>query len=109
MLLHLLATMPTHIREIIPDFPTLTGTHDASGKGMGIFFAGPNGTPYLWRHQWSPSKAACLVTFGNPHGNILINAFELAGHMAQLWLAVPKMEPLEAMLNSCDNLTSICG
>jgi hypothetical protein len=53
MLLDSLAQRPTHIREIIPDFPTWTGAHDASGRGMGGVFAGPDGTPYLWRHPWS--------------------------------------------------------
>jgi hypothetical protein len=35
MLLDSLAACPTHIREILPDFPTWTGAHDASGRGMG--------------------------------------------------------------------------
>jgi hypothetical protein len=47
MLLDLLAARPTHIWEILPDFPTWTGAHDASGWGMGGVFAGPDGTPYL--------------------------------------------------------------
>jgi hypothetical protein len=83
-LLASLAPRPTHIQEIIPDFPTWTGAHDASGQGMGGVFAGPDGTPYLWRHPWSASEAARLVTSSNPHGDLSINGFELAGHVAQL-------------------------
>ena len=78
MLLASLAARPTHIREIIPDYPTWTGAHDASGKGMGGVFAGPDGTPYLWRHKWSASEAARLVTFSNPRDDLSINDFELA-------------------------------
>jgi hypothetical protein len=48
LLLTSLHDRPTHIRELIPDFPTRTGAHDASGRGMGGVFLGPNGIPYLW-------------------------------------------------------------
>jgi hypothetical protein len=97
---------PTHIREILPDFLTWTGAHDASGQGKGGVFAGPNGMPYLWRHQWSSSKAVRLVSFSNPGRDTSINDLELAGNIAQLWLTLPKMARL-AMLNGSDNSTSI--
>jgi hypothetical protein len=66
MLLASLATRPTHMWEIIPDFPTWTGAHDASGRGMGGVFSGPDGTPYLWRHPWTPGQASRLVFLANP-------------------------------------------
>jgi hypothetical protein len=48
MLLASLSMRPaTHIQEIIPNFLTWTGAHDASGRAMGGVFSGPNGTPYL--------------------------------------------------------------
>jgi hypothetical protein len=107
MLLDSLASRPMHIHEIIPDFPTWTGAHDASGRGMGGIYAGPDGVPYLWRHPWTTTKAACLIYSSNPTGDLSINDFELAGNVAQLWLALPKMAPLSAILNGSDNSTSI--
>jgi hypothetical protein len=107
LLLDSLAARPTHIQEIIPDFPTWTGAHDASGRGMGGVFAGPDGTPYLWRHPWSATEAARLVSSTNRTGDLSINDFELAGNVAQLWLALPKMLPLSAILSGSDNSTSI--
>jgi hypothetical protein len=108
LLLDSLASQPTHIRKIIPDFPTWTGAHNASGRGMGGVFAGLNGTPYLWCHPWSPTEAARLFLSLNPVGNLSINNSELAGNAAQLWLVLPKMAPLSAIvLNGSDNLTSI--
>jgi hypothetical protein len=107
LLLTSLHNRPTHIRELIPDFPTWTGAHDASGHGMGGVFLGPNGIPYLWRHPWTPSDAARLVTFANPAGDHSINDLELAGHVAHLWLALPLMLPLNTILNGSDNSTSI--
>jgi hypothetical protein len=107
LLLVSLHDRPTHICEIIPDFPTWTSAHGASGRGMGGVFSGPDGTPYLWRHPWIPSEAARLVTFANPAGDLSINNFELAGHIAQLWLALPLMAPLTTILSGSDNSTSI--
>jgi hypothetical protein len=51
--------------------------------------------------------AARLVFFVNPVGDLSINDFELAGHVAQLWLALPLMAPLTAILSGSDNITSI--
>jgi hypothetical protein len=107
LLLDSLAARPTHIREIIPDFPTWTGAHDASSQGMGGVFAGPDGTPYLWRHPWSATEAARLVSSTNPTGDLSINNFELAGNVAQLWLALLKMVPLSAILSGSNKSTSI--
>jgi hypothetical protein len=84
MLLDSLVQRPAHIWEIIPDFPTWTGGHDASGRGMGGVFSGPNGTPYLWRHPWTARDAARLISFANTHGDLSINNLELTGHVAQL-------------------------
>jgi hypothetical protein len=107
MLLDSLASRPTYIREIIPNFPTWTGAHNASGRGMGGVFAGPDGVPYLWSHPWTTTEAARLVTSSNPTGDLSIHDFQLAGNVAQLWLPLPKMAPLSAILNGSDNLTSI--
>jgi hypothetical protein len=50
MLLHSLAHHPTHIHKIIPAFLTWTGTHNASGGGMGGW--------RLCRPCWSPLPLA---------------------------------------------------
>jgi hypothetical protein len=54
-----------------------------------------------------PSEVVCLVLFSNPGGDISINDFRLAGHVVQLWLTLPKMAPLSAILSGLDNSTSI--
>jgi hypothetical protein len=77
--------------------------HDALGHSMGDIFAGPGGIPYLWCHPWSPEEAARLVSSTNPNGNLSINDLELAGHIAQLWLALPRMTPLSAILSGSSN------
>jgi hypothetical protein len=47
------------------------------------------------------------MSFANPNGDLLINDFKLARHAAQLWLTLPKMDPLVTILNGSDNSTSI--
>jgi hypothetical protein len=74
---------------------------------MGGVFSGPVGTPYLWRHPWTTSEAARLVTFANPAGNLSINDFEITGYVTQLWLALLLMAPLTTILSGSDNSTSI--
>jgi hypothetical protein len=74
---------------------------------MGGIFSGTDSTPYLWRHPWTPDVASRLVTFANPTGDLSINDFELAGHVAQLWLALPRMNPLDSILSGSNNATSI--
>jgi hypothetical protein len=74
---------------------------------MSSVFSGPNGIPYLWQHPWTPSEAACLVTFANPASDLSINNLELAGHVAHLWLALPLMSPLNTILSGSENSTSI--
>jgi hypothetical protein len=79
-----LATRPTRIAEIIPSDPRTIGACDAAGSGMGGVHFVPGHSagsvrPIAWRHQFSSTVTAALVSSNNPHGSISNSDLELAG------------------------------
>jgi hypothetical protein len=76
-----LASRPTRIAEIIPREPSVIGTTDASGIGMGgvAFINHHTGVvPVLWRAQFDPLVRRRLVTHTNPRGSVTNSDLELA-------------------------------
>ncbi|CAJ1941882.1 unnamed protein product, partial [Cylindrotheca closterium] len=70
-----LGDRPTRIAELIPQDPSVIGTTDASGTGMGgvAFLNTPSGLrPILWRHRYPKHVQSKLITFDNPRGSLSI-------------------------------------
>ena len=76
-----LGDRPTRIAELIPQDPSVIGTTDASGQGMGgvAFLNTPLGLrPILWRHRYPKHIQSRLITFDNPRGSLSIGDLELS-------------------------------
>ncbi|CAJ1946536.1 unnamed protein product [Cylindrotheca closterium] len=77
---------PTRIAELIPQDPSVIGTTDASGQGMGgvAFLNTPSGLrPILWRHRYPKHVQSRLITFDNPRGLLSIGDLELSAMVCQ--------------------------
>jgi hypothetical protein len=78
-----LTERPTHLREIIPQAPTITGACDAAKAGMGGVLFGTAAGPVLWRAPFPADIRAAVVATDNPSGAITNSDLELAGTVAQ--------------------------
>ena len=81
-----LAIRPTRLGELVPVFPSDTGSCDACRMGMGgVWFdvLDPSAAPIVWRHQpFPPAVQADLVTAHHRGGSLSISDLELAGTIA---------------------------
>ena len=80
-----LATRPTRLGELVPVFPSDTGSYDACRTGMGgVWFdvLHPDAAPIVWRAPFSPDIQRDLVTADHRAGTISISDLELAGTIA---------------------------
>jgi hypothetical protein len=78
-----LTERPTHLREIIPREPSITGACDAAKAGMGGVLFGATQAPVLWRASFPADIRAQVVATNNPTGSITNSDLELAGTIAQ--------------------------
>jgi hypothetical protein len=78
-----LTERPKHLREVIPQAPTITGACDAAKAGMGGVLFGAAEGPVLWRAPFPADIRAEVVATDNPPGAITNSDLELAGTVAQ--------------------------
>ena len=80
---------PTHVCQLVPDYPKYTGHTDACGLGCGgTWTSGVKPLhPLVWQMEWPEDIKAKLITDSNPHGTITINDLELAA-MVLGWLVL---------------------
>jgi hypothetical protein len=77
---------PTRLCELVAQEPSLYGTTDASGKGMGGVILPPPSTkapPYLWRLSFPDAIQAKLACSTNPSGPVTNSDLELAATIIQ--------------------------
>lgn len=112
---------PTRLPELVPLFPTLRGTHDAAGHGMGGVWipeptavprpplaCSPAPPPIVWRAPFPPDVQRSLVTFNNPSGTITNSDLELAGSLLHHECAVHCFDVRErTLLSGTDNLGTL--
>lgn len=125
-LYHQLPQRPTRLPELVPLTPTLHGTHDAAGHGMGgVWF--PTATthhrslrlrdqqnrrsiptrpaPVVWRLPFPQDIQDRLVSFDNPGGDITNTDLELAGSIMHQECAVQCFDVRErTTLSRTDNM-----
>ncbi len=78
--LHLAATAthrPVPIHTLVPRLPDIVAATDASGIGMGGFWATENAN-YLWRAPFPPAITQALITAQNMTGTVTNSDLELA-------------------------------
>jgi hypothetical protein len=71
------ANNPVPIHTLVPRQPDTLAATDASGDGMGGFWATPQAN-YLWRSPFPHSISAQLITASNPTGTLNNSDLELA-------------------------------
>jgi hypothetical protein len=85
ILLRETTSRPTHVRELVPDFPAYLGFCDACKRGAGgVWLSGSkNIHPIVWRLAWPADITARLVSSADPKGDLTINDLEMAGLLLQ--------------------------
>jgi hypothetical protein len=78
-----LTERPTHLREVIPQAPTILGACDAAKSGMGGVVFDATRQPILWRAPFPTDIQSDIVATNNPGGSITNSDLELAGTIAQ--------------------------
>jgi hypothetical protein len=120
-----LARRPTRLFELVPLAPTVIGTHDASGQGMGgallptptaitraweLAPTKPRETahPVVWRAKFPTDISEDLVSWAHPHGAITNSDLELAGSLIHHEAAVQCFDLRErTILSKTDNTPTL--
>ena len=80
---------PTHVTQLVVDYPHFIGYSDACKLGAGGVWS--SGTaqlaPLVWQYQWPQDVQDNLISASNPNGTVTINDLELAGIILN-WLAL---------------------
>jgi hypothetical protein len=110
-LLRILASRPTHVKELVPDMPHYVGYHDAAAEGAGgVWFSlVDNMSPTVWRTTFPWDIAAEVVSDDNPEGRLTNSDLELAAEVMAVGIALavaPKVKhvPLGTL---CDNTPTV--
>jgi hypothetical protein len=78
---------PTRLQELVAQQPSLYGTTDASGQGMGDTILPPSDTspvpPLLWRLRFPAAVQQNLVSTTQPNGTVTNSDLELAATIIQ--------------------------
>jgi hypothetical protein len=102
-----IAARPTRLGEIVPDAPSASGAHDASGTGAGgIWFT--SNQNLVWREHFPAHIASQLVSSDNPRGVLTNSDFEQAGGVWHHMLLANEEDIREKTVHSlCDNTPAV--
>ena len=110
-LLRILASRPTHVKELVPDMPHYVGYHDAAAEGAGgVWFSlVDNMSPTVWQTAFPRDIAAKVVSDDNPERRLTNSDLELAAEVMAVGIALavaPKVKhvPLGTL---CDNTPTV--
>ena len=110
-LIKAVATMPTPVQLLVPEFPNYLQYTDACSLGAGGIIAPGTSAcpPFVWQFEWPPDIRASLITDQNRKGTLTINDLELAG-MVLGWLVME--QAFESLVYKhigmfCDNTSAI--
>jgi hypothetical protein len=110
ILLRILASRPSHCRELIVREPGYLGFCDASSLGAGgVWFAGACPLPpVVWRVQWPDDIRQTVISFNNPSGSLSNSDLEMAG-MLLLYLVLEHLATLRHIHVAawCDNTPTV--
>jgi hypothetical protein len=106
-----IATRPTHARELVPGLPSYIGYSDACNTGAGgVWLSGAkNIRPTVWRVAWPEPISSQVKSPSNPTGTLSINDLEAAAFVLQFLV-------LEQLVNDlrhdhvaiwCDNQSTV--
>jgi hypothetical protein len=102
-----IAARPTRLAEIVPEPPSSTGAHDASGTGAGGVWFTPTQN-LVWRQRFPAAIASQLVSSANPDGVLNNSDFEQAGGVWHHFLLANEEDVRETTIHSlCDNTPAV--
>jgi hypothetical protein len=83
LLLRILSSRPTYVRELVPDMPHYVGYHDATAEGAGgVWFSLVDDMPpQVWRMMFPVDIAMDVISDDNPAGTITNSDLELAAEV----------------------------
>ena len=103
-----IATQPTCLAELMPNYPSAIGSVDAAKSSMGGVLFADGQPPLLWCAPFPADIQAHIVSTKNPTGDIMNSDLEQAGMLAQadvMNLVYDLCNQMLATLN--DNITAI--
>ncbi len=110
-LLRILASRPTHVRELVPDMPQYVGYHNAAAEGAGgvWFLLVDSMSLMLWQAAFLQDIASEVFSDDNPDGRLTNSNLELAAEIMAVGVALamaPKVKhiPLGTL---CDNTPTV--
>ena len=110
ILLHIVASCPSHCHELIKAEPGYIGFCDASTLGAGgVWFTGAHPLqPTVWRVPWPIPIRAALVSFQHLSGTISNSDLEMAGMLLH-YLVLEQLAPLHHVHITawCDNTPTV--
>ena len=102
---------PTSIAEVVQKPGTVAQATDAAAPGMGgvvfdLFRVAD--APIVWREPFTPDVQACLVSWGNPGGDITNSDLELAGVIGGHDVAAHEVNVRHRNISTlCDNTPAV--
>jgi hypothetical protein len=110
-LLRILASQPTHVKELVLDMPHYVGYHNAAAEGAGgvWFLLVDNMSPLVWREAFPHDIASEVVSDANPEGRLTNSNLELAAEVPAVGIVLAmaltiKHVPLGTL---CDNTPTV--
>ena len=102
---------PTHVTQLVEEYPDFIGYSDACGIGAGgVWCSGQQQVnPMVWKYEWPSEIKSKLITDKNPNGSITINDLELAGIIIN-WLMLEYSGVdlrFSHISNYCDNTSAV--
>jgi hypothetical protein len=109
-LLRILASQPTHVRELVPDMPQYVGYHKAAEGAGGVWFSLVNSvSPMVWRAAFLQDIASEVISDNNPDGRLTNSDLELAAEVMAVRVALamaPKVKHV-TLGTLCDNTLTV--
>ncbi len=110
-LLRILASRPTHVKELVPDMPQYVGYHDAAAEGAGgVWFSlVDNMSPKVWRAAFPQDIAYEVVSDNNPTGRLTNSDLELSAKVMAVGVALAVAPHVKHVLlgTLCDNTPTV--
>ena len=107
-IIKVMASRPTHCKQLIPGYPAYVGYCDACKWGAGgVWISGDSDLPPLvWRLAWPPEIVAAF--HDEPGGYLTINDLEMAGLVLH-YLLLEQLVPLKHRHTAiwCDNTSAV--
>ena len=103
-----IAHHPTRFMEIVPDYPSVIGSVDATKQGMGGVLFAPGKPPAMWHARFSEDIQQRIVSTANTAGDLTNIDLEQAGILTHADMATLLFDLWELTLATLnDNVATI--